>query len=53
MDEGQAFAEQPIDETYEEGQVFHSSHDDSADMTDEDEDDYGMMEDAETNTRPN
>ncbi|MEO1965212.1 hypothetical protein [Hyphomonas sp.] len=53
IDEGPAYADEPAEETYEEGQVFHSSHDDPSDMTDEDEDEYGMIEDAETNTRPN
>ena len=53
IDEGPAYADEPAEETYEEGQVFHSSHDDPSDMTDEDEEDYGMIEDAETNTRPN
>jgi membrane protein involved in colicin uptake len=53
IDERPAFADEPAEETYEEGQVFHSSEDESSGLTDEDEDDYSMLEDAETNTRPN
>ena len=52
-DESPAFADQPADDTYEQGQVFQSSGDEPSDMTDEDDDELGMLEDAESNTRPN
>jgi hypothetical protein len=38
---------------FDEGQIFHSSHDEQSGMMDEDEDELAMMEDAEPNTRPN
>jgi hypothetical protein len=40
------------DEAYEQGQVFQSSDDDASGMMDDD-DELVMLEDAESNTRPN
>jgi hypothetical protein len=50
--EAEPTADEYADEAYEEGQVFHSSHDDPHDMA-EDEDEMAMLEDTAPNTRPN
>ena len=51
-DDSPVEAETYSGETYEEGQVFQSSDDGASEMMDED-DELGMLEDAESNTRPN